>query len=197
MLATLPDLMRLSLSDPNEAASRLLQHKLNRNTLWLAMALIVVLSVILQQLSSFLIPVSPDKVLLPILQSPFLAVLVIWGVMVLMVFCIYYIGRSFGGLGHFDGALSIVIWLQAIMVVIQLAQLVLLLTVPPLAVLLGLVGGVLFLWLLVNFIAALHGFKSLGLVLVGIVASMVGVAFGLSLIGAIFAVAIGIEVPNV
>jgi len=40
----------------------------------------------------------------------------------------------------------------------------------------------LFFWLLVNFIAALHGFTSLGMILVATILSAFGIIFGLSLI---------------
>jgi hypothetical protein len=79
---------------------------------------------------------------------------------------------------------------------LQLAQLVVDMISPVMAGIIGLGGFVLFLWLMTAFIAELHGFRSRGLVFVGMVVS--AFAAGL-LIGVAVIVLIGPEalMPNV
>jgi hypothetical protein len=109
---------------------------------------------------------------------------------------IHRVGRAFGGTGSFPDALLIVVWLQCLTLVLQVVQLVVNLISPALAGIIGLGGFVLFLWLMTSFIAELHGFRSRGLVFVGMVVS--AFAAGL-LIGVVVILLIGPEalMPNV
>ena len=66
------------------------------------------------------------------------------------------------------------VWLQLLTVALQLLQLVASVIAPPLAGLIGLGGFVLFLWLMTAFIAELHGFRSRGLVFLGMVLTALG-----------------------
>jgi Na+/H+-dicarboxylate symporter len=53
---------------------------------------------------------------------------------------------------------------------------------PPVGAIVNLAGFVIFLWLLTNFIAELHGFRSLLAVFGGIIFGMVLLAFGLAVV---------------
>lgn len=85
----------------------------------------------------------------------------------------------------------VVVWLQLLMLGVQVAQLLALVVLPPLAGLIGLIGFVGFVWLMVNFIAELHGFRSLGLVFGGIIVTFIAAAFVLAIL---LALTIGPEV---
>jgi hypothetical protein len=61
-------------------------------------------------------------------------------------------------------------------------QLVLLVTVPLLTPVVEIGAVLLFLWLLVNFVAEMHGFRSLGLVFLGVVVTFVVAVFSMSLL---------------
>ena len=98
-----------------------------------------------------------------------------------------------GGTGSFEEAVLLMAWLQFIMICVQAVQAVALLVLPPLAGLIGIAGLFLFLWLLTNFVAVLHGFSSLIKVFLMILASAFGIAFGLS----ILLMLIGVTVPVV
>ncbi|NJR43059.1 MAG: hypothetical protein HC767_10775 [Akkermansiaceae bacterium] len=76
-----------------------------------------------------------------------------------------------------NDALLVVVWLQVLMLGLQLLQVLLLLISPVLAAVVGLAGIVLFLWLLTNFVAELHGFQSLLAVFGAIVLTGFAVAF--------------------
>ena len=103
-------------------------------------------------------------------------------IMVVMIYCTHYIGQACGGNGRLDESFSVVIWLQSIMISLQLLQLLIIPFFPNLAVVFGLFGGVVFFWLYINFVTVLHGFNSLGKVFVGVIFSIVGVFFVLSLV---------------
>jgi hypothetical protein len=112
--------------------------------------------------------------------------------LVVMVFAIFWIGRSMGGTGSFEETILLVAWLQFIMVCIQGVQAVSLIVLPSLVgSLIGVAGLVIFMWLLTNFIAVLHGFSSLFQVFVMILVAAFGIAFGLSIILTL----IGVTVP--
>ena len=175
--------------NPREGAIEVLSLGVPREALWPALALVVTVSILLAQTASFLatgdagagMPVGP-------LAMGFVQLLLL----VLMIFAIFLIGRSFGGTGSFEEAILLVAWLQFIMICLQVVQTFALLVLPFLAGLIGIAGLVLFLWLLTNFIAVLHGFASLGQVFVMIIASAFGIAFGLSIVLTL----IGVSIPG-
>jgi hypothetical protein len=114
--------------------------------------------------------------------------------LVVMVFAIFWIGRAMGGTGSFEEAILLVAWLQFIMVCLQVIQAVALMFFPGVVVaLIGMAGVALFLWLLTNFVAVLHGFSSLFQVFIMILVSAFAIAFGLSIILTL----IGVTVPMV
>jgi hypothetical protein len=90
--------------------------------------------------------------------------------------------RFFGGTGSFEESALLVIWLQFILICVQVIQIATLFVLPPLAGLITIIAIALYLWLLVNFIAVLHGFTSLGMVFVATLLSAFALLFVFSLI---------------
>ncbi|MFY0691298.1 MAG: YIP1 family protein [Paracoccaceae bacterium] len=198
MLAQILNLMKLTITNPREGATTILSFSFGRDVLWMIMALIVVSSGVLSRLASMLAPPSgAPELTAQFLTSPLLSAIVVLGVLMIMVICTHFVGRGFGGTGEFNESLSLVIWLQAIMLMIQVVQLGVLLISPFLASLIGFGSVALFLWLYVNFVAVLHGFTSIPLVLVGIMVSMFAVGFGLSIIAGLIAALFGMEIGRV
>ena len=68
-------------------------------------------------------------------------------------------------------------WIEGVLVLLQAVQMVLLLLAPPLAEALGLIGIALFLWLLTNFVAELHGFRSAAKVFFTILGTVLALSF--------------------
>ena len=101
-----------------------------------------------------------------------------------------FLGRLAGGNGDFDGAIILAAWLQFVTLVVQLAQLLVMFVAPPLQALIDIAAFILSFWLVTNFIAALHGFQSLALVLLSILATL----FGFGMILAMVLAAFGIEI---
>ena len=76
----------------------------------------------------------------------------------------------------------LIAWLQFIQLLVVAAQILLMIVLPAVAPVLEIAGVILFLWLLVNFVAEMHGFRSLGLVFLGVIITFVGAVFVLSLL---------------
>ncbi|MFV0361448.1 YIP1 family protein [Tropicimonas sp.] len=193
------ELVLETLRDPRVAARRILAAHLPLAALWEALALVVVLSVLTGQVATMLVGgLTPDSVsLLPVFFfSPFLLALVQGVLLVVMVAAVYGIGRAFGGQGQFAGALALVTWLQFLMVCLQVLQGVALVIAPLLSTLLGLAGVVAFFYLLTIFICELHGFTRPGMVFAGILATLVGMIFILSILLGILGIGY-VGVPDV
>ena len=178
-----------TVKNPREGATELLSLGIPREALWPALVLVVVLSILLAQMTSLLVTGGMGMAGMPVgpAATGFIQLLLL----VVMVFSIFWIGRSMGGTGSFEETILLVAWLQFVMVCLQVVQAVALLILPPVAGLIGIAGLVLFLWLLTNFVAVLHGFSSLIQVFLMILVSAFGIAFGLSIILTL----IGVTVP--
>jgi hypothetical protein len=194
-IATLGNLLRLArdtVTNPREGATTVLSFAPARQALWLMFALVVVTSMMMGEIVALLTDVPADGPMTgPFAQSPMTLGLIQAGFLFLMIYAIHHIGRFFGGTGSLEEAALLVIWLQFIFVCIQVLQILFILVLPPLAGLITLVAIGLFFWLLVNFIAVLHGFTSLGLVFVVTLLS----AFGLLIALGMVLSALGLAVP--
>ncbi|MEM6387145.1 MAG: YIP1 family protein [Pseudomonadota bacterium] len=94
--------------------------------------------------------------------QPFRSLVVYLAITGVFSLVVTLVGRWFGGLGSIEDALLLVAFLQAMLLPASALQVVLALVSPDLAVLF-IFGVALFLfWIQVNFVAALHGFQSLG-----------------------------------
>ncbi len=198
-LLSIPDLIRLTIRDPREAARRIIGLGLPTGAMWEALVLVVVLSVIAAQGSSLLSGrLTGDAVImLPgFFFNPFTLGVFQGVLMAMMVFAVHGVGRIFGGRGAFPDAIALVVWLQFLMVCLQVIQGISLLVVPVLSGMLGLIGVVAFFYLLTQFISVLHGFSRPGMVFAGILASMMVIVFALSILLGLLGVSY-VEIPDV
>ncbi len=183
-LTTFTGLLRLArqtVQEPRAGARIVLDLRLPREALWLMFALVVVVTVWIGTAVSLLSPPPPEGASISPIWLGVLQGLLLY----MMVLAIHFIGRAMGGTGDFDGALILVTWLQFIFILVQLLQVVVLLILPPLSALVILVAMALFFWLLVNFIAELHGFQSLGRVFGMVILTAIGFAFLIASLGTI------------
>ncbi|WP_102107161.1 Yip1 family protein [Oceaniglobus roseus] len=183
-----------TLKAPREMAERLMALNLGRDVLWQALALVVVLSILLAEITNVILLAagmgSPEA---PVgFISPLTIGMIQLSLLVMVVFAIFWVGRAFGGTGRFQDGLVLVVWLQFIMVCLQVVQTLAILVLAPVAWAIGILGLVVFMWLLTHFIAAAHGFTSLGRVFLTIVLAGFGFAFGLSLLLAL----VGVSIPG-
>ena len=165
--------------DARSAAQRVIALRLPLSTAVLALLLTSVLAAVLAGLTFQISGFGGDAAMAALFGSPFSLALMQVAVQASAAVLIYVIGRLFGGRGQLSDAVALMAWLEAVLLIAQFAQLLLIGLVPVLAELLGLLGMGLFLWLLTVFTAELHGFRALGRVFLGILltALAVGVLF--------------------
>ena len=176
---------------PKAGADVILAQRLERSVLWQLLALITVLSVLAAQITVLVLGSgSGDLLSGPLLANPLIATLIQAALLLALVYATFTIGRAFGGTGSFDDVLALVIWLQFILLVIQMVQTFALIVFPALGLLIGFASVVLFGWLLVNFVAHVHSFQSLAHVFVGILVSAFALIFLFSLLLAMLGVAV-------
>lgn len=165
---------------PQEAAQAILALNLPRNVLWLGLALVITLSTLLASAVLLMVPMPeagagvPMPIVMGIVQAVFL-VLVSLGIAV--------IGARFGGKGDFDGALALMIWLQAVFLVVQAFQIVAIaIGLSVLADIVSLASIPLFFWLMAQFVTVLHGFSSVWKTFWAIIMFLIAFGFLLSLV---------------
>ena len=176
---------QFTLREPKKAARGLIAMNLPMSVRWLALSLVAVLSTLFLLADIKLSPLSDDPMLLRMLDSPLMLAAMQFLVLVVSAYLIARIGKFFQGVGNFDDALLLVLWMQAVLCLVQLFQILAMLTFAPLADLVGFVGLFATGWLITNFVAELHGFKSLFLVFVGILLGAFAAMVALSIVLAV------------
>lgn len=174
----LRDMVRETLRSPRTAARRLIDLQLPAEIVWSAFGAVVAASAVLGWLSVVAIPVGTRGVVDGPQITPLNLAMVQATSLLLLAGLSTAGGRAFGGQGRFLQALTLAAWLEFMLVLLQLLQLVVMVVFPFFSMLLGFVGMALFLWLLTNFVAELHGFSSLPMVFFGIIGAflIVGIA---------------------
>lgn len=177
MIDFLRDLLAETLRRPRDAARRLIGSGLAGSVAWTGYGIVVTASAVLAWLSMSATPVATGGVLDGPAMTP-IGVAAVQAVSILLLAGVATLfGRAAGGTGRFPEALLLAVWLEFILILLQVVQLVVMIVFPFFSVLISMGGMVLFLWLLTNFVAELHGFSSLPKVFFGIVASFLLVGF--------------------
>lgn len=176
-LAGLLQAARFTVQNPRAGARALLAMQLPMSVRWLAFGLVVAGSSLMTVLAIRLSPAGSDPAVAQVLSQP-IALAVMQGV-VMLVFAqlMARVGQLAGGKGGFADALLLLTWVQVILMLLQIAQIVLELALPSLADLLGLLGLGLMFWLVTHFVAELHGFTSLGAVFAGVIVTLLVAGF--------------------
>lgn len=156
MLNDLAALARQAIAEPRAASESVLRLGVPSEAVWPGLGLIIVVSVIVNALAELMAPTTMGTV------APFTLMFFFAGVFIGFSVAIWQIGRIMGGRGTLQNALLLTAFLQGIVLVAQVVQLLLLILMPVIAGLFSIVVFVLGIWLNVNFIDSLHGFQSLG-----------------------------------
>lgn len=165
---------------PAQGARILLSLEVPARVLWTALALVAVLNTLLFTLSNILMP-GPTP--LPVvLTSPFVYLALVLGGLTLTVYSIFWTGRLLGGKGELADVMVLVVWLQALRVAVQAVALVLLLVAPLLSGLLVLAAGLIGVWMMVHFVNEAHRLNSLGRAAGVLIASLLAIVVGLSVL---------------
>ncbi|MFP7571542.1 YIP1 family protein [Marivita sp. S2033] len=174
---------------PRDVARLLLALRLPSQVLWLAFALVIVLNTLVFSLSMFVTPV--DDMLGPLLASPIVFAAMLAASVAALVVAVTLCGRPLGGNASFADIAILVIWLQALRVLVQG---VVVLLGPASMMISGIVitaASLLGVWIFVNFIAVAHdtgGVLKAGVILI---LAVVGMMLGLSVIFSLLGVQAG------
>lgn len=185
-------LVGLTLRTPRQAVQRLIGFGLPTAVLWQALALILLIAVLLDQLSlrvfglpdNFPAEAANDPLLMAIwesqrvmLSSPITHVTVQGAAWVIGVFLLHWVGRIFGGTGTLEGALATFAWFQATFIGLSIAATLVVLALPAIGGVLQIAVLVMILWIMTHFVAGLHGFRRPGVVFLMILCSSAVIAF--------------------
>ncbi|RUS64980.1 YIP1 family protein [Pseudorhodobacter sp. E13] len=183
--AVLLAMVRDTIRAPRDGAQAIMRIGFSPAIGWMALLLMAVASTLLTHLSFAMMPAEAQDVWAAAMTSPVRTAIMQWVVLLISVHAIHKVGRWRGGKGSLDQTVLLVAWLQFILLCVQIVQLVVQTLVPPMSDLVGLLGLVLFFWLLTNFVATLHGFQSLALTFVGILITLFAAATILAFIFAL------------
>ncbi len=159
--AMLLNMVILTLSNPAEAARRLLAMRLGGDVLWLAFFLAVILNALVQSASSLVLPlVSPDiqQLAVPMSRTLFVSVSAI----LISVVTFLLVGRVLGGTGSFYEVMTLIVWLQILQIAGQAIILAVVTVLPFLFLPTSLAMLALSLYITLHFLNEAHRFASLG-----------------------------------
>lgn len=168
-------LVWLSLRDPRAAAQALFALNLPREARRIGFVLVVVLSAALGTLAEVVFSFV-TKVDLGPAQSPVPLALMQGGLLLYGAMMITFMGQRSGGSGRFSDALLALSWIEFVLILGQIVQMLVMVFFPLVSVVvtLGLIG--LMFWMLVNFVAVLHGFDNLLAVTAGVIVGFIASA---------------------
>ncbi len=149
-----------TLTNPTEAARRLLALNPGREVLWLAFFLAVVLNGLVQIGIDQFVPV-PEGQPIPPSDPAFLNLIRSAGAMLLSVVAFLFVGRMLGGTATFNDILVLTVWLQFLQITALLITLVVTIALPFLMLMFLLATAVLSLYVTLHFLNEAHKFGSL------------------------------------
>lgn len=173
---------RTTLRNPRAGAQMVLDLDLPVSVGWIALGLMAVASTILSSLTFLTSAVVDEPEISAMFANPFSLAILQAIILTLVALGIYGVGRYFGGRGSLAGAVVLTAWLEFVLLLVQVVQFCLWQIWPALAEVLGLVGLMLFIWLLIQFIKQLHGFESGFLVFLMIIATVLTASVFLSVL---------------
>lgn len=181
-LSHLLSMARFTLQSPREGARMVMNANVPSKARWFALALMAVASAVLAHLSFGLMPQETQTEMGAAMRNPFGTAVFQAAIMVASVFVTHWVGQRFGGKGTFDDALILMVWLQFILLILQVLQIVIQVTLPPLSDVVGIASVAIFLWLISNFVAELHGFQSVAKTFFGVILTILAISMLLAVL---------------
>lgn len=173
-------LVVLSVRDPARAAQLLMAMALPRQALWLGLGLAAVLNTLLFSVSNLAFP-GPGP--LPgLFEGPVTYLVLVGGGLLATVVAVHRVGLLMGGRGSFDQVLVLMVWMQALRVLVQAAALLLMLSIPLLSAILVMGASLYGVFIFLHFINQAHGLGSLGRAAMVLVGSVLAIAVVLALL---------------
>lgn len=181
--SSLVSLALASVRNPKEVANTLLSVGFPASVLMPSFLLVIVVSVLLTVPADLIGAQSTTGALFP----PFSVAIVLCLLLAAYIYGIYRVGRAMGGTGSLAEAVLLMVFLQFILILAQVVELLLWLIAPMLAGYFVIGVAILALWISMNFIDVLHGygslFKSFGLIILVSFSVAVGMVIILSTLG--------------
>ena len=171
-----------TLADPAAVARQVMGLALTEAEAWMALAATAIAATLLTVLMQFILGPVLDPSVRDLFDRPFVLAFSQLSVMAFGALLMWRLGKVFGGTGTFAQALSLVAWLEVVLILLQLAEVVLILVLPGLAPVVGIASLFVLLYLLTHFTAALNGFRSLAKTLIAILLSAFGTLLLISLV---------------
>ena len=169
------DLIIESIMDPGVIHKELQTIVLRTSDLVQALFFISIASVVVTYISFWLPSVLFDRTLNElnliatiVSKNPFIFVILQCAILLMISLIITFGGQFFSGEGTFNNALAGVLWINFILVGVNIFQILLIVSIPILADFVALLASLWSIWALVVFSKELHGFNSL------VVTGMVG-----------------------
>ena len=184
-LRSMFELARFSIESPRAAARSLMAMNLPGNARWLLFLISVIASALASYAGFRQLPAEMQVFWADAMSRPVQSVILQAAFWLLVVAGLREAGRWGGKKGSFADTLLLVSWWQILFVCLQVIQILARLVVPLLGEMLGLVGLVVVMWLLTQFIMELHGFQHFWRVLPLVLAALVVGAVGLGVILAV------------
>lgn len=175
-----PQLAVLTLRDPKAAAAVIMSWQVPRDALWMAAAVVAIISTFMSTLSNIMIPV-PDPIA-GLVANPFTLFMIIAGGFVVTVHALFWTGRVMGGTDDMNDLLALLVWMQVLRAVAQVLVLLSVLLAPVLASFLVLIVGVTTIWVFLNFISAGLQLNSLLRAVLVLVAGALAMSLGFSIL---------------
>ena len=161
--------------EPRVVARELIALKLPQQARVLALAIVIVVSAALGSMAEILFAFVTDLDMgaptSPVPMALAQAALILYGATAMTV-----LGRNFGGRGRFYDALLLLTWMEFVLIVAQVVQVLVMVFFPVTSVLATVAMMVLLFWLLVQFTAALHGFENIAKVAFGVIVAFLASA---------------------
>lgn len=169
-----------TLRDPKSAAAEIMSWQIPRTELWMAAAVVAILSTFMSTLSNAMMPV-PEPIA-GLVDSPFTLFMIIAGGFLVTVHAIFWTGRMLGGSDDMDDLLALLVWMQVLRAVAQVLILLTVLLMPFLASFFVLFVGIATLWVFLNFISVGLQLNSLLRALLVLIAGAVAMSLGFSIL---------------
>ncbi|KEO51889.1 YIP1 family protein [Thioclava pacifica] len=175
MQVDLKDWLMRSFTEPRAVARELMALNLPNETRFQAMVLVVVMSAILGTLAQMVFTVI-TKLDLGELTSPLMVVGLQASLLLYGAFAMSFVGQRAGGSGSYSDALLLLTWIEFVLMIGQVIQVVLMVFFPISATIMSLLLVGLMFYLLVQFTMELHGFTNPLAVAVGVILTFLGSA---------------------
>lgn len=190
-------LYRRTFASPEDGIQGVFDLELDRKELWLALVLTTSLSVLLLTVTQgvqLVLPLGPSSA---VAVGPMTYGVIVGSFLIILVFAISFVGQALGGQGGIRDTIAVVVWFEALGLILQLVQTFTTLLGASAVAMVSLIGTIYLFWCLIRFITVLHGFETSGRSVLTVFLSFMGIAFGLVLIYSVFGTSVAGGVANV